>query len=119
MDSLGRTTGRRTVLDPAATSPELVTEYQSGFDRIGQLMYEQRRHEQIGASGTTWRTRAYTHDLMGRVKERKDGETSGDNPLVPTNSTPTGSILNSFEGESWVMDLLGNLEFYIQHFVIH
>jgi hypothetical protein len=81
-DALGRVTGMRTV-NGAAT----VTDFRHDYDRIGNLMYEQRRHEPYSNPTDHYRTRAYTTDYMGRLTAWREGKLPV-NPIGVDNADP-------------------------------
>jgi len=104
-DGLGRSTGMRT------TSLNLqlptVTDFRYGFDRVGNLTHEQRRHEGPDDGGPPYRTRVYGTDRMGRLAGWKEGPL-GDDPVDADTEDPLSLIEAPTAAESWSLDLLGN-----------
>ncbi len=110
-DQLGRVRGMRTVdvQDPDPDSS--ITDFRYGYDRVGNLSYEQRRHEPLGdPSLAQYRTRTYRVDRLDRLTKWREGGLGTDNPVPPDTVDPTDvTVLPSpSDGEEWNLDLLGN-----------
>jgi len=104
-DGLGRPTGRRTVSQNPALP--VVVDFRYGFDRVGNLTHEQRRHEPLSSPAGTYRTRAFKTDRLGRLAGMREGPL-GIDPVLPTAEDPPSLIEAPTAAESWSLDLLGN-----------
>jgi len=107
-DSLGRVRGIRSI-GPGG-SPT-VADFRYGYDRVGNRTYEQRRHEPLTAP-STFRTRATTSDLLGRLTKWREGSLGADTPTVPAIdpavTDPTSALSAISDGERWTLDSVGN-----------
>jgi RHS repeat-associated protein len=113
-DGLGRPTALRTV--NAADPQQVITDFRYGFDRVGNLTHEQRLHEPVTVGQSpaegTYRTRAFTTDLLGRLAAWNEGDLGLD-PIPPAATDPAGLLhqqSGSTDAESWMLDPLGNWE---------
>ncbi len=107
-DGLGRPTGMRTTATtPGTWTGGALPDFRYGYDRVGNLIYEQRRHESIQSSPPKYRTRAYGTDRMGRLREWAEGPLAAD-PLAPDTTDPVAALSVESDGESWLLDLVGN-----------
>jgi RHS repeat-associated protein len=114
-DPLGRLLGVRTV--DQGTGGTILGDFASfryGYDRVGNLMYEQRLHEPL-ATADTYRTRAHRTDLLGRLERWREGATTKQaDPtapaitLTPTEPEPDMAVTTPTDGETWALDLVGN-----------
>ena len=103
-DGLGRPTAMQTSHTGSWTGPAL-PDFRYGYNRVGELMYEQRRHEPP-TNPAGYRTRGYTTDQMGRLRSWAEG--SMDSPMDPTTTDPAGLFTSPSDAESWDLDLVGN-----------
>ncbi len=101
-DGLGRTRMMQTV--ETAAPQNVLTVFQYGFDRVGNLTYEQRLHEDIGSS---YRTRAMTSDHRGRLTQWAEGPLPED-PVLSTPTDPASEFETPTDAEGWTLDDAGN-----------
>lgn len=90
--------------------------FRYGWDRVGNLMFEQRLHEPLSAANT-YRTRAHRTDLLGRLVRWREGRTEKKldptDPTIPvTTEKPDTAVTSPSDGETskpFEHDFLGQL----------
>jgi RHS repeat-associated protein len=112
-DPLGRLLGVRTTDEgTGGTNLGDFAGFRYGWDRVGNLMFEQRLHEPL-STANTYRTRAHRTDLLGRLGRWREGGTEKQSdptfPTIPTTTTePDTAVASPNDGETWALDLVGN-----------
>ncbi len=101
-DGLGRTRRMSTV--ESASPHNVLAGFQYGFDRVGNLTYEQRLHEPIG---TDYRTRAMTSDHRRRLTQWTEGPLPA-NPVLTSPDDPASEFETPTDAEGWTLDDAGN-----------
>ena len=101
-----------TAMRPIGIRNELgaeTAEFRYGYDRVGNLMFEERRHEEYSSQNpVSFRARALSYDLQNRLVEWSEGEVLEGSPIPPTHPNPAEFPITEVDRERWILDAVGN-----------
>ncbi|MCP3981147.1 MAG: RHS repeat-associated core domain-containing protein [bacterium] len=104
-DGLGRVRGMRTVESGAPQNS--LADFRYGYDRVGNMTFEQRRHEPVADVPGSYRTRAMDVDHRGRLTQWAEGPLPSD-PVPPATVQPSSLLETPSDLEAWTLDDAGN-----------